>query len=335
MLTVRGLTVRFGVTTALDGVDIDVADGTVLGVLGPSGCGKSTLLRAIAGLQPAAGGTISWDGVLIDGVAVHRRGFGLMFQDYALFPHLDVAGNIGFGLRMQGRDAAAVGARVEDALDMVGLAGYGGRAVATLSGGEQQRVALARALAPAPRLLMLDEPLGALDRTLRDRLMVEFHELFARHGITAIYVTHDQEEAFAVADRIVVLRDGRVVGTGSPEDLWRDPGNEFVARFLGFTNIISVEVRAGVADAGWARFHIDTPGGAGKRRIALRADGFRVDTGGSLEATVTSRTFRAGRYETLLQVVDGTQLQALLPGPLPAGTAIRLSIEPEAVIDLG
>jgi thiamine transport system ATP-binding protein len=335
MLTVRGLTVRFAATTALDGVDLDVADGTVLGVLGPSGCGKSTLLRAIAGLQPADAGTVAWDGVPIDGTPVHRREFGLMFQDYALFPHLDVAGNVAFGLRMHGHDGASVRDQVVAALEMVGLAGYDDRAVATLSGGEQQRVALARSLAPAPRLLMLDEPLGALDRTLRDRLMVEFHDLFARHGITAIYVTHDQEEAFAVADRIVVLREGRVVGAGSPEELWQDPGNEFVARFLGFTNIVTATIDNGVADAGWARFPVSASDPAGTRRIALRTDGFRVDAAGPVAATVVSRTFRAGRYETVLQVTGGPQLHALLAAPLPAGAAVRLSVSPDAIIDLG
>lgn len=334
MLTVRGLTVRFPATTALEGIDLDVVDGTVLGVLGPSGCGKSTLLRAVAGLQPADAGTIAWDGDPVDGVPVHRRGFGLMFQDYALFPHLDVAGNVGFGLRMHGLPAADIGSGVETALEMVGLGGYGRRSVATLSGGEQQRVALARALAPAPRLLMLDEPLGALDRTLRDHLMVEFRELFARHGITAIYVTHDQEEAFAVADRVVVLQTGRVVGTGTPEDLWRNPGSEFVARFLGFTNIISAEIRDGMADTGWVRFPTDIPDAAGVERIAIRSDGFRIDAGGPLVATVATRTFRAGRYETALQTEGGTSLQALLPHPLPAGTVARFAIDPDAIIGL-
>ena len=187
----------------------------MLALLGPSGCGKSTLLRAIAGLEPLAGGQICWDGADLARVPVHHRGFGLMFQDGVLFPHRDVAGNIGYGLQRAGLDRATIGARVGELLELVGLPGYGTRRVATLSGGEAQRVALARALAPRPRLLLLDEPLAALDRTLRERLLTDLRHVLTSTGTTAVFVTHDQGEAFAVADRLAVMRSGRVRQVGS------------------------------------------------------------------------------------------------------------------------
>ncbi len=208
MLAVQHAVVRFGDHAALDGVDLTVRDGELMAVLGPSGSGKSTLLRAIAGLEPLQSGTITWDGSDLAGVPAHRRRFGLMFQDYALFPHKDVAGNVGFGLRMQGRPAEEVRARVQEVLALVDLDGFGHRSVTTLSGGEQQRVALARALAPEPRLLMLDEPLGALDRTLRERLTIDLEQLLHRIGMTSIYVTHDHAEARAIGDQLVVMRAG-------------------------------------------------------------------------------------------------------------------------------
>jgi thiamine transport system ATP-binding protein len=239
MLAVRGLTLAYGAFTAVDDLDLDVADGEIVCVLGPSGSGKSSMLRAVAGLEPDAQGRIAWDGRDLKAVPPHRREFGLMFQDHALFPHRDVAGNVGFGLRMRGTPKEAVAARVHETLDLVGLAGFDGRRVAELSGGEQQRVALARALAPAPRLLMLDEPLGALDRALRDHLVAELRALFVRLGLSILFVTHDHSEAFALADRLVVMHEGRVEQVGPPGEVWRTPANEFVARFLGW-NVTAV-----------------------------------------------------------------------------------------------
>jgi thiamine transport system ATP-binding protein len=233
VLTVDGATVRFGEYAALDGVDLSVHDGEIVAVLGPSGSGKSTLLRAIAGLEPLAAGTIAWDGTHLAGTPPHKRRFGLMFQDYALFPHKDVAGNVGFGLRMQGHAQPDVERRVTEVLALVDLEGFEHRSVTTLSGGEQQRVALARALAPEPRLLMLDEPLGALDRTLRERLTVDLEQLLHRLGMTSIYVTHDHAEARAIGDQLVVMRAGRVEQIGTPDDVVAHPANEFVAEFVG------------------------------------------------------------------------------------------------------
>jgi thiamine transport system ATP-binding protein len=233
MLSVEGASVCFDEHTALDDVDLTVDDHELVAVLGPSGSGKSTLLRAIAGLELLDQGTIRWDGADLTGVPPHRRSFGLMFQDYALFPHKDVAGNVAFGLRMQRRPDAEVRRRVAEVLALVDLDGFEQRSVTTLSGGEQQRVALARAVAPEPRLLMLDEPLGALDRTLRDRLTEELRDLLQRLGMTAIYVTHDHAEARALGDRLVVMRAGRIEQVGPPEEVIAHPANAFVAEFVG------------------------------------------------------------------------------------------------------
>jgi len=205
MLQVLEATVRFGEDAAVDGVDLSVADGEVLALLGPSGSGKTTLLRAVAGLQELHGGRVLWNGDDLSRVPPHRRDFGLVFQDFALFPHLDVGHNVGFGLKMQGVDPTGRGRRVSEALRQVELEGFERRRVATLSGGQQQRVALARALAAGPRMLLLDEPLGSLDRALRERLTEDLRSLLSQPGITALYVTHDQSEAFAVADRVAII----------------------------------------------------------------------------------------------------------------------------------
>ena len=216
-LETTNLTVRFGATTAVDGVSLTVPTGEVLALLGASGSGKSTLLRAIAGLEPCTG-DVRWNGESVVRVPPHRRGFGFMFQDGQLFPHLDVAGNVGYGLRVAGvstRGSAATRppteARVAELLELVGLAGFGDRRVTELSGGEQQRVALARSLAPAPRLLLLDEPLSSLDRDLRERLAGEVRDILRAAGTTAILVTHDHDEARVIADRVVRLDRGRLV----------------------------------------------------------------------------------------------------------------------------
>ncbi|MEO3768709.1 ABC transporter ATP-binding protein, partial [Streptomyces sp. B5E4] len=251
MLVLDDVTVRYGARAAVDGISLDVADHEVVSVLGPSGSGKSTLLRAVAGLQPVAGGRVLLGGRDLAGVPAHRRGVGLMFQDQQLFPHRDVGGNVSFGPRMHGAPRAAARERVAELLELVGLPGAQRRAVGALSGGEQQRVALARALAPSPRLLMLDEPLGQLDRSLRERLVVELRQLFGRLGTTVLAVTHDQGEAFALSDRVVVMREGRVAQTGTPVEVWERPADEFVARFLGFANVVRGTVRGSVAETPW------------------------------------------------------------------------------------
>jgi ABC-type Fe3+/spermidine/putrescine transport system ATPase subunit len=233
MLELSDVTVRFGRVVALDHASLEVARGEVVALLGPSGSGKSTLLRVVAGLETPQTGTVRFDGADLIAVPTHLRHFGLMFQSYALFPHLTVAENVAFGLRMQDRPAGEIAARVAEVLDWVGMAGFAARRVARLSGGEQQRVALARTLAPHPRLVMLDEPVGALDRNLRSRLVGEIRHLLAREHTTGIYVTHDHEEAAAISDRVAVLREGRIVQTAPYHQIVANPADDWVAQFVG------------------------------------------------------------------------------------------------------
>jgi len=234
-LSLNHVSARHGTSDsdALHDISMGVTAGEVVGVLGSSGSGKTTLLRVIAGLHAASEGTIVLNGEDLTSTPTHLRGIGLMFQEHALFPHLNVSDNVAFGLRMAKVPKSDRSVRVADVLDLVGLAGFGNRDVSSLSGGERQRVALARTLAPSPRLLLLDEPMGSLDRVLRDRLVPELRELINRLGLTALYVTHDRSEAFELADRIAVLDEGRVIQFDSPRVLEEQPANEHVARLLG------------------------------------------------------------------------------------------------------
>ncbi len=225
---------------ALRGVSLAVVRGEIVCLLGPSGCGKTTLLRIVAGLELPDSGRLLFAGRDLAAVPVYQRGFGLMFQEFALFPDKSVAQNVAFGLRMAGWSAAEIGKRVDEMLALVNLGGYGGRSIFDLSGGERQRVALARSLAPSPALLMLDEPLGSLDRALRESLMDELRTLLKRLALTALYVTHDQQEALSVADRVVLMNEGRIVQQGPPQVLYDTPANAFVARFLGYANVLPV-----------------------------------------------------------------------------------------------
>ncbi|MFI9625771.1 ABC transporter ATP-binding protein [Streptomyces sp. NPDC052042] len=311
MLTLDSATVRFGDRTALDRVDLEVDEHEIVCVLGPSGSGKSTLLRVVAGLQPTDGGRVLLEGADQTGVPVHRRGLGLMFQDHQLFPHRDVGANVAFGLRMHGVARRDQERRVGELLDLVGLPGAQRRAVTALSGGEQQRVALARALAPRPKLLMLDEPLGQLDRGLRERLVVELRTLFGRLGTTVLAVTHDQGEAFALADRVVVMRDGRIAQAGTPLEVWQRPASAFVARFLGFDNVVAARVTGTVADTAWGAVPVPEGAPQGERTVLVRPAGVRIgppDEG--LRCTVGTRTFRGDRVAVRLAPERGPALEA-------------------------
>ncbi|MBM9503941.1 ABC transporter ATP-binding protein [Actinacidiphila acididurans] len=311
MLRLEGAAVRFGARTALDAVDLTVAAHEIVCVLGPSGSGKSTLLRAVAGLQPLDAGRVLLDGADQAGVPAHRRGVGLMFQDHQLFPQRDVGGNVAFGLRMHKVPRDRREPAVAALLDLVGLPGAQRRAVAELSGGEQQRVALARALAPEPRLVMLDEPLGQLDRSLRDRLVVELRRLFGQLGTTVLAVTHDQAEAFALADRVVVMREGRIAQSGPPLDVWQRPASEFVARFLGFDNITEATVAAGHAVTAWGSLPVPDGTPEGPCHILVRPAGVLLrPPGDGLPCEVTGRTFRGGRVALLLHPDRGPALEA-------------------------
>ncbi|WP_298133606.1 ABC transporter ATP-binding protein [Micropruina sp.] len=270
-LEVRDATVRYGELVAVDGVDLAVEPGEIVALLGASGSGKSSLLRGVAGLEPLAGGVVAWDGVDVSAVPVHARGFGMMFQDGQLFQHLSVAGNIGYGLYREAR--AQRRARVAELLDIVGLPGYGGRRVSELSGGQAQRVALARSLAPRPRLLLLDEPLSALDRNLREHLVEVLGEALRTTGTTALYVTHDQDEAFALADRVGVMADGRLLQLDAPELLWRRPASREVAAFLGYEPFIAPDV---AAQLGRIRVATDEVVGIGPAGLTPSADGVEL-----------------------------------------------------------
>ena len=240
MLSLQEVTVAFDGAAAVEDASLEVPDGSVLAVLGPSGCGKSTLLRAIAGLEPVQHGRIAWDDTDLAGTPTHRRGFALMFQDGQLFDHLSVARNVGYALHIQRglRRVPDAGRRVEELLELVGLPSYGERLPGTLSGGERQRVALARSLAVEPRLLLLDEPLSALDAGLRERLAGDLRVILREAGTTALLVTHDHDEAFAVADRLAVMRAGRIVQQGEIADVWRTPVDAGTALFLGYARVL-------------------------------------------------------------------------------------------------
>ena len=333
MLTVRGATVSFGRVTALDGVDLEVATGEVVAILGPSGCGKSTLLRVIAGLQPLDSGEVRWDGEDLAGLPVHRRDFGLMFQEHALFSHRDVEANVAFGLRMQKMDAARRSLRVREVLGLVGLAGFRERQISTLSGGEAQRVALARSLAPEPRLLMLDEPLGSLDRPRREELTEELRHLLRGIGVTVLHVTHDHDEAFAVADRVAVMQSGRIARIGTPAEIWHDPRHPEVARFLGHANVVTV---ADGGSAPWGRLNV-APGPVVVRADAFsRIEGPPADAGDTVTGTVTDIRFRGDRFELTLRTDPG-DFELLVRDPRPAAKGDRLhySIDRAAVMPVG
>jgi ABC-type Fe3+/spermidine/putrescine transport system ATPase subunit len=324
-------------------INFSVRQGESVCLLGPSGCGKTTLLRLIAGLEQPECGQIRLDGEDVTGIPSHERGFGLMFQEYALFPHKDVFGNVAFGLRMQGLDRRAVVERVAEVLDLVGLAGFEHRDVNELSGGERQRVALARSLAPRPTLLMLDEPLGALDRTLRERLMVELPRILRQAHVTAITVTHDQEEAFAIADRVVLMREGRIVQMGPPQEVYRRPVSAWAAQFLGLTNLVKAQA---VGDN-----RVETPIGVlrvsdepaespalaeASAELLIRPEAARCDGTGPniVQGILTRRSFRGDYYQFSVRHATGVELTFSLPATvtLPAeGDTIVLSLDPRAL----
>jgi ABC-type Fe3+/spermidine/putrescine transport system ATPase subunit len=318
-----------------------VQPGEILAVLGPSGCGKSTLLQLIAGLEQPDRGRILWEGKDLSGVPTHLRGFGLMFQEFALFPHLDVRGNVGFGLKMQGLPDEQIRTRVAEVLRVVDLEGFGGRQVDALSGGERQRVALARSLAPQPRLLMLDEPLGALDRTLRERLLLDLPAILGELGQTVIYVTHDQEEAFAIADRVVLLNAGHLVQIGTPFELYNNPHTGFAARFLGLTNTFPGRVEDVDGNA-----RIETPFGIfptqtplrGEVTVLLRGDQLELGSHGPhvLRGHVLEQSFR-GQTQRLKIRSGELDLACLLSGdqPVPAmGEQVELSFDPAKALQV-
>ena len=310
-LSVRGLAVTYGDLRAVDGVNLEVAAGEVVALLGASGSGKSSLLRAVAGLEDVAAGEVAWGGRSMVRVPVHKRGFGLMFQDGQLFEHRDVGSNIAYGLT--GLPRAQRGERVREMLELVGLPGFERRRVTTLSGGQAQRVALARALAPAPRLLLLDEPLSALDRALREQLATDVRTILRQGGTTALYVTHDQDEAMTVADRVGVMEAGRLLRLDTPQRLWADPASSKVARFLGFDVVGDLALAPGAL-----RVVEAAEGEPGERGGAAQTETPAApETPGTLPATlpatVLASRLRRGQWE--VEVELNPERLAGLAGP--------------------
>ncbi|HEY6932378.1 MAG TPA: ABC transporter ATP-binding protein [Marmoricola sp.] len=327
-LELHHVTVRFPApgteareTVAVDDVSLALPEGQVLAVLGPSGCGKSTLLRVIAGLEEPASGRVCFGGRDLRQLPTHRRGFALMFQDGQLFPHQTVARNVGYPLRLRRRPRAEIEARTIELLELVGLPSYGDRMPGTLSGGERQRVALARALAVDPRLLLLDEPLSALDRGLRERLAGELHGILAAAGTTALLVTHDQEEAFAVADRMAVMRAGRVVQEGEVAAVWQRPADAWTARFLGYASVVTGAAAAALRRAAG-------PDAAGQS-LALRRSALRVDAAGPLGARVLTARVTPEQIRLTLDV-DGVGALDAVAEPhedVPVGSRVRVALD--------
>jgi thiamine transport system ATP-binding protein len=312
------VTVAFDGRPAVDDVSLELPDGQVLAVLGPSGCGKSTLLRAVAGLEQLAAGSVAWDGQDLGRVPTHRRGFALMFQDGQLFDHMSVARNVGYALRL--RRVPDLDRRVAELLELVGLPSYGERMPGTLSGGERQRVALARSLAVEPRLLLLDEPLSALDAGLRERLAADLRAILVESGTTALLVTHDHEEAFAVADRLAVMRSGRIVQQGAIGEVWRRPGDAETALFLGYATVLTGE------QAGWL---LRAAGLEDASAVALRRSALAVDADGPLQGTVVSSRLTPDQVRLRVDVPGLGELDAVAPldrhpGP---GDGVKLRVD--------
>lgn len=348
LLRLEAVEKRFGEVTAVADLSLEVAPGELLTLLGPSGCGKTTTLRMIAGFETPTAGRILLEGREITRLPPQRRGFGMVFQNYALFPHLDVFENVAFGLKGRGTSRGEIARRVDEALALVDLAGYERRKVQQLSGGQQQRVALARALAPEPRIILLDEPLSNLDAALRERTRAELRGLVERLGITAIFVTHDQEEAFELSDRIAIMEGGRLQQAGTPEALYQEPANPFVATFLGRANFLDARVVGREGERllcelpGGVRWLVDRGGDCAESvepgsavRVMVRPEALRIlqageEGGTELTGTVTERRF-AGPVTTYRVRTGGSELIVSgSHGDAREGEEVRLLLAPDA-----
>lgn len=329
-ISVDGVSKSFDGVPVLVDVSLSVADGSTVSLLGPSGSGKSTLLRIIAGLESPDAGSVCIDGADVAATPTHERGVGVVFQDQALFPHLDVGGNVAFGLRMAGMARLARVARVGEVLSAVGLPGFEGRDPATLSGGEAQRVALARALAPSPRVVLLDEPLAALDQLLRERLLLELRSIFDSLGVTVVAVTHDPTEAGALGQRVAVLLDGRIAQVGDPGVVLSHPASAAIAGLVGHRNVGAGTVDGGVAFSPWGAFAVAGVED-GAVSVLVRPDGVSSSLDGPLVGTVTGRIFRGGSAFAVVSGADWPLLDVRAEPEWQVGDAVRLAIDPSAV----
>jgi putative spermidine/putrescine transport system ATP-binding protein len=341
-LSIAGLEKAYGGVRAVRGIDLEVAEGELVSLLGPSGCGKTTTLRCVAGFEIPTGGSIAFDGADVTGLPPEKRDIGMVFQNYALFPHLTVAQNLAFGLEMRKIDATAKGKRIADVLAMVQLSGYEGRYPRELSGGQQQRVALARALVIEPRLLLLDEPLANLDAKLRDEMRFFIRSLQRRVGITAMYVTHDQAEAMVMSDRIVVMFDGLIHQLGSAEDVYDRPATKAVSNFIGLSNFLDGKV----AGRDGTRWRIDTalgsvscgsgyvPNVGDKASAMIRPEAIELASVASAETfpgKVEERYFLGNIADYRIRMADGSVLQVQQPAhaahAVGASLGVRLPAE--------
>lgn len=333
MLSVRDIYKTYEGAPLLNGLSFDLAQGEIICLLGTSGSGKSTLLRIIAGLEEAESGAVCWDGVDLANTTAHQRGFGLMFQDYALFPHRNVYDNIAFGLRMQKRPEVEIEKIVNERLKSIRMESFAKRPVTELSGGEQQRVALARALAPDPRLLMLDEPLGALDQGLREELTQELRQTLRDSHKPVIYVTHDHQEAFGLADRLLILHDGVIVQDGSPQELFENPSNAWVAGFLGLGNLISEN---GFTKGMLMSKQPEPSDGAVwlLRPFNARMGESQTETPFQFEGNVLDCIYMGERYRTKLRTSQGAILSIETPDLWVLGEKIKVYWSVEDVLCL-
>jgi len=347
ILVLDRLTKRFGRTVTADRLSLTVERGEFFTFLGPSGSGKSTILRMIAGLVEPDAGRISIDGEDVARVPPWRRNLGMMFQQYAVFPHMNVAENIGYGLKVRGLSRSEISRRVAAMLDLVGLPGFADKPVTTLSGGEQQRVALARALAPSPRMLLLDEPLSALDERIRRAMQAELRNVHQRTGTTFLYVTHDQEEALTMSSRIAVLNDGRVIQCDEPERLYKRPKTRFVANFFRGCNVLAVE-RVGSPSGKTYRVAgsmIETvaPDGTGAMgtHVAIRSENLHIGEDAekfdlSVPGVLAESTYRGTVLDYTIELGDGQRLVATTTRhvALAPGSAVTVGFARESVIPL-
>jgi putative spermidine/putrescine transport system ATP-binding protein len=339
-LRLEGVTRRFGQTTALDDFSLTIKGGEFVALLGPSGCGKTTALNCLAGLLLLSAGSIHLDGRRIDGVAPERRGFGMVFQNYALFPHLTVRRNVAFGLTMRRIARQEAADRVRQALDLVGLQEHIDKYPAQLSGGQQQRVAIARAVVIEPQLLLMDEPLSNLDAKLRLEMRTEIRRLHQALNLTTVYVTHDQQEALSLADRLVLLRDGRLEQAGTPEEVYSQPVNAYAAGFMGYRNIFDLTVdgagdhRVMLAEPGLRLEGVDRRDGGGPRAVvAVRPEDFEVGGGpNEIRARVQVVEYR-GNDLAVEAVTEGERAIHIITGErLVPGDQVTLSVAPERVL---
>ncbi|MBZ4487838.1 ABC transporter ATP-binding protein [Microbacterium sp. cx-55] len=331
----RGVEKDYGTTRVLHGVDLDVAPGEFVSLLGPSGCGKTTALRVLAGLERATGGSVLLGGKDVSGVPTNKRDIGMVFQSYSLFPHLKVADNTAFGLRRRGVGRTDAVRRAGDALDLVGLSHLADRYPHQLSGGQQQRVALARALVTEPRVLLLDEPLSALDAKVRVQLRDEIRRIQLRLGITTVFVTHDQEEALAVSDRIAVMNAGRIEQIGTPEDLYLRPATANVAAFVGVSSLVRGVVRGGIVSVWGQDLPLQSPADDGDVQVFLRPENVRLRsaTDPGVDAVVQESTFLGSFRRSVVRTADGAlvNVQHAASDRVEYGDAVRVALDPTPV----